>query len=202
MRRPRRQHRRPLPWIAALVAALGSTAPAADPSPAVVASFTQRVQPLVLNRCATGACHGGPESPAPRFRRAPGNAPPDRTHTRANLAAFLEAIGPERDARPLAALLAAGHPAAGGAGPRRAAPLTTPERATLDRWLAEVRAAEGATAAADPGVVPVSAETEVSAPPPPNRFRELLDAAAHPPELPPPQEPPGVIFKNDAPPAE
>lgn len=197
-----RLHHRPTPWIAAFLAALAGPATAADPAPTVVASFTQRVQPLVLNRCASGACHGGPESPAPRFRRGIGGGPPDRTHTRANLAAFLEAIGPERDARRLAALLAVGHPPTGGTAPRRATALTTPERATLDRWLEEVRAAEGASAVADSGVVPVSAETEAAPPPRPNRFRELLDAAANPPDLPPPEEPRGVIFKPDAPPAE
>jgi hypothetical protein len=181
--------------IAGVVAAL--PADAADLPPEVVASFTHRVQPLVLNRCAAGACHGGPESPAPRFRRAALGAQPDRQHTRANLAAFLDAVGPDRDPRPLAALLAAGHPRQGGGSSRRASPLTTPERVTVDRWLAEVRAAERLATPADPGVVPVTAEMEIDEPAPPNRFRALLDAAANPPALPPPEEPKGVIFKPD-----
>lgn len=187
---------------AALVVALAAgRAAAADLPPEVVASFTQRVQPLLLNRCATGACHGGAESPAPRLRRGVGSSPPDQSHTRANLAAFLSAVGPARDARPLAARLAAGHPANTATPARRAAPLSTPERVTLDRWLAEVRAAERATIV-DPRVVPASAEDPEPAAPRPNRLRALLDSAANPPNLPPPAEPQGVIFKNDQPPDE
>lgn len=184
--------------VTALAAGRGA---AADPPPEVVAAFTQRVQPLLLNRCATGACHGGAESPAPRLRRGTGSAQPDRSHTRDNLAAFLDAVGPARDPRPLAALLAAGHPADVVPPTRRAAPLSTPERATLDRWLAQVRAAER-SAVADAGVVPVNAEIAAPAQPRPNRLRALLDSAANPPNLPPPPEPQGVIFKNDVPPGE
>ena len=188
---------------AALVAALAAIAPAAaaDPAlpPAIVASFTTRVQPLLLNRCAAGACHGGPESHAPRFHRAAAGGQPDGVHTRANLAAFLAAVGPDRDPRRLAALLAAGHPSTRVPPSRRAAPLTGSERVTLDRWLAAVREVEWSEAIVDPAVVPAAAEVEVPRPEPPNRFRALLDAAANPPELPPPQEPQGLIFKNEVP---
>jgi hypothetical protein len=202
--RPPPFHLRRSPTVrVALLAALAATAAsAADLPPAVVASFTRRVQPLVLNRCAAGACHGGPDAPEPQFRRAIGDGQPDRLHTLANLRAFLDAVGPDRDPRSLAALLAAGHPGAETAAPRRAAPLTTPERVSLDQWLTEVRAAEQAMAPADRGVVPASAEIAVPAGPQPNRFRDLLDAAANPPPLPPPDEPRGVIFKNDVPPEE
>jgi len=196
--------RRRIAIVAAMAASIAvppEPAAATDLPPDVVASFTHRVQPLVLNRCAAGACHGGPDSPAPRFRRAAVGAQPDRQHTRANLAALLEAVGPARDPRPLAALLAAGHPTQGGTSSRRASAFTTAERVTLDRWLADVRAAERLAAPVDRGVVPVAAEVAIDepAPPRPNRFRELLDAAANPPALPPPQEPSGVIFKPDSP---
>ncbi|MFM7107330.1 MAG: hypothetical protein ACKOZU_01775 [Planctomycetaceae bacterium] len=201
MRATTQHHRTPLLRAALALAAAGAAgrAAATDLPPEVVASFTQRVQPLLLNRCATGACHGSADSPAPRLRRGIGQAPPDQSHTRANLAAFLAAVGPARDPRPLAATLAAGHPADVEAPTRRAAPLSTPERVTLDRWLAQVRDAERA-AIVDPRVMPASAEMPEAAPPRPNRFRALLDSAANPPDLPPPREPPGVIFKNDVPP--
>ena len=121
--RPPPFHLRRSPTVrVALLAALAATAAsAADLPPAVVASFTRRVQPLVLNRCAAGACHGGPDAPEPQFRRAIGDGQPDRLHTLANLRAFLDAVGPDRDPRSLAALLAAGHPGAETAAPRRAA---------------------------------------------------------------------------------
>ena len=188
--------------MAGLVAALAAPAAGGEPPREVVGSFTQRVQPLLLNHCAAGACHGGSDSPAPRFERGPATQPPDRVATRANLAAFLAAVGPDRDPRALAAMLAAGHPTKTGPRSRRAEPLTPAERITLDRWLAQVRAAEHAAPHADPGVVTASAEVSEPAAPQSNRFRALLDAAANPPALPPPEEPKGVIFKNDEPPAE
>lgn len=187
--------------VGVMLGAPVGVAAAADLPPEVVASFTQRVQPLLLNRCATGACHGASDAPALRLRRGIGSAPPDRSHTRANLASFLAAVGPGRDARPLAASLAAGHPADVASPSRRAAPLTTPERVTLDRWLADVRAAERA-AVVDADVVPASAEGPGPTPPRSNRLRALLESAANPVELPPPREPEGVIFGKDAPPDE
>lgn len=204
-----RQRRRVGPgvaFLAALVALIVATpvtkaAPVADPPPEVVAAFTQRVQPLVLNRCAAGACHGGERSPGPRFQRGPAGRSPDQAQTRANLHAFLDMLGRDHDPRPLAAMLAAGHPSHEPRPSRRAAPLSTAERLTLDRWLAQVRDAGKGKAIVDPGVVPVSAEHPEPVPPP-NRFREMLDAAAHPPAFPPPQEPRGLIFKNDVPPEE
>jgi len=202
---PRRRPRLPRLVLAAaiLVARDGAIAAAADLPPAVVSGFTRQVQPLVLNRCAAGACHGGDESPAPRFRRGVGGRHPDRLHTLVNLEALLEAVGPDRDPRALAAILAARHPQSVTAGSRRAAALTTHERMSLDRWLADVRAAEKAMAPAEAGVVPAAAEIEEPEAPRPNRFRAMLDAAAHPPALPPPEEPRGIIFKNDeSPPAE
>jgi hypothetical protein len=182
-----------------MLAAVGT---AGEPPREIVASFTQRVQPLLLNHCAAGACHGGGRSPPPRLERGPGDRAPDHTVTRANLAAFLAAVGPDRDQRALTAMLAAGHPTKVRPRSRRAAPLSPSERLTLDRWLTQVRAAELAAAHADPGVVQASAEMTEPATAQPNRFRAMLDAAANPPALPPPQEPQGVIFKNDEPPAE
>ena len=171
-----------------------------------MSSFTQRVQPLLLNRCATGACHGGVDAPSFRLHRPAGSAQPDRSHTRVNLAAFLDVVGPARDPRPLAALLAAGHPGGDAPRSRRAAPLSTPERATLDRWLAQVRDAER-SAVADPGVVPASAQIAEPTRPRPNRLRALLDNGGPPPDLAPP--PPAqteerftsrIDLRSDAPP--
>lgn len=201
---PHRSVRRRGAAVRGLVAALGgaviavgqsaghSAGHAADLPPDVVARFTRGVQPLVLNRCAAGACHGGPAGHEPRFERADAGGTIDRRRTLANLATLLDAVGPERDPQPLVTLLAVRHPAA--AGPRRpvAPPLSARERVTLETWLAAVRAAERAPRV-DPAVRPAGG---------PNRFRELLDAAANPPELPPPAEPQGIIFPRDVPPAE
>ncbi len=172
------------------------TAIASDLPPEVVADFTRRVQPLIVNRCAAGACHGGKESPEPRFVRRDPRGGMDRRGTLANMKAFLDAIGPERDAGKLALLLASRHPETVKLSTLVAPPLSPQERATLDNWLANVRATERVVM--DPDVQPVNAVT----PPQTNRFKALLDSAANPPQLPPPQEPQGVIFPKDVPPEE
>ncbi len=175
------------------------TASSANLPPDVVADFTRRVQPLVLNRCAAGACHGGPECPKPQFIRPDVRGGIDRRSTQANLQALLTAIGPERTDAKLAALLAAGHPAKPTSPRLVAAPLSPQERLNLGRWLGGVRLAEARTIR-DPAVQQASASQQPLAPP--NRFKAMLEAAANPPEFPPPEEPKGVIFPQDVPPGE
>lgn len=192
-------------WAVA-IGLIGPALQAADLPPELVAEFTRRVQPLVLNRCAAGACHGGPQGPAPRFSRRDPRGGIDRRSTLANLQAFLEAVGPDRDASRLAALLAVQHPAKPVSTRLVAAPLSPQERMNLDTWLGHVRIAEHRTIS-DPAVMQASAVAPVqpaSPPPPPprNPFKDLLESAANPPELPPPQEPKGMIFPNDVPPAD
>lgn len=165
--------------------------------PHLVAKFTRHVQPLLLNKCAAGACHGGPASPALQLRRGYGNANLDRTTTLANLAAFLEAVGPDRDPQRLVATLSIKHPKSAGRNGLVASPLSAQERTTLEGWLAAVRAADR-PGMFDPAFTPASATVAEPTNPKPNRLRDLLDAAANPPQLPPPQEPQGIIFKPDS----
>lgn len=188
--------RLPRPWLAVCLAA-ALPAGAAEMPPHLVAKFTRHVQPLLLNKCAAGACHGGSESPAPRLRRGYGNANLDRSTTLANLTAFLAAVGPDRDPQRLVATLSVKHPTSAGRNALVAAPLSPQERITLEGWLAMVRAADR-PGMFDPAVTPAAATVAEPTAPKPNRFRDLLDAAANPPKLPPPQEPQGLIFKPDA----
>ena len=172
-----------------------------DLPPHVVADFTRRVQPLVLNRCASGACHGSPTGPEPRFTRSDPRGGIDHRSTHVNLRAFLAAVGPDGDATRLAALLAAGHPAKPASPRLVAAPLSPQERISLERWLAGVRQS-GRGPIVDSAVQQATATTPIPSPPAANRFKALLDTAANPPEFPPPEEPKGVIFPRDAPPAD
>ena len=178
---------RPLPVPEPVVAA-------ANLPPEVVADFTRRVQPLVLNRCAAGACHGGPDCPEPRFIRPDARGGIDRRSTQANLRALLVAVGPDRSAAQLAALLAAGHPAKPASPRLVAAPLTPQERVNLERWLGGVQLAER-RGVGDPAVRQAAATEPVAATP--NRFKALLDTATNPPVFPEPEEPKGVIFPPD-----
>lgn len=185
--------------VCAIGIAVGACLPAAaaDLPPPVVAKFTRHVQPLLLNKCAAGACHGGPSAPALKLHRGFGGASLDRETTLANLDSFLAAVGPDRDPRGLVAMLAVRHPASAGTRGTIAAPLSPRERITLESWLEAVRTTEPPRRF-DPAVTPAAASVVEPAAAQPNRLRALLDAAANPPQLPPPQEPQGIIFKPDA----
>ena len=66
-----------------------------DLPPRSVESFTQTIQPLLLNHCATGGCHG-PRSPSEfRLLRIPPGRPPSRRLTQRNLHAALSWVDRE-----------------------------------------------------------------------------------------------------------
>lgn len=177
---PASRHRRRgliLMSAAALGTGLAAPARAADLPPDLVARFTRQVQPLLLNRCATGACHGGPRGHAPQFHRDP----PTSGVTLANAAVFRDLLGPEGDPAPLVQRLSTRHPADAKSRTLVMTPLTPRERAVLEGWLVDARHATGKRPLHDPDVAPAS-HTEPPAPPrPPNRLRTLLDTGAQPP---------------------
>lgn len=169
---------------------------AADLSPHLMARFTKQVQPLVLNKCAAGACHGGPASHAPHFNRGDVSGRIDRGVTLANIETLFRLIGPSGNATPLLTTISARHPASSTSTSLIMTPLTTPERASLEQWL--IAATGSRDLQASRPTTPNSA-TQASAAPPPNRFRAMLEAAANPTPLPPPQEPQGIILGKDTP---
>jgi hypothetical protein len=169
-----------LPAIAAVAACtLGAVAVAAPPGTAL-AEFTRRVQPLVLNRCASGACHGGAKAAAPRLDRGDVAGRIDRATTLANVDAVLAACGPSRDPAALIATISGRHPASANSPHQLATPLTPAERATLEGWLRTALTAQ------------TFARAPVAGPTTPNRLQKLLDTAANPPALPPPEESKGI----------
>ena len=177
---PASRHRRRsliLLAAAALGTGLATAARAADLPTDLVSRFTRQVQPLLLNRCATGACHGGPRGHAPQFHRDPATS----DATLANAAAFRDLLGPDGDPAPLVQRLSVRHPAEAQSRTRLMTPLTPRERAVLEGWLVDARRAAGNRPVQDPDVAPAS-HTEPPAPPrPPNRLRTLLDTGAQPP---------------------
>jgi len=175
-------------WIAmaAVIAATSATTglDAADLPPPLMARFTKTVQPLLLNKCAAGACHGGPAAHPPRLHRGTGGAI-DRQITLANIEAVTALAAPNRDPTAMLATISGRHPADAPPTMPTAVPLTTQERATLESWLT---AALAHNTAVRPLPRPVAT---------PNRFRAMLDAAANPLPLPAPQEPQGFILGSD-----
>ena len=160
-----------------------------------MARFTKHVQPLILNKCAAGACHGGPSAHAPHFNRGDVSGRIDRGVTLANVETLFRSIGKEGNATPFLTTISARHPASSTGASLTMAPLTTAERATLEQWLIAVTGRRDfeASRPKTPGTA-----TQASAIPTPNRFRAMLDAAANPAPLPPPQEPQGIILGKDS----
>lgn len=155
---------------------------ASDPPPTLVADFTRRVQPLLLNRCGTG-CHGSPGVGSFHLVRRDFTGRITREITLANIEAVLTACGPERAPATLIATINDRHPKSATSPRELAEPLSPLERAILEGWLTAAFAANASG--------PSTATTGQAA----NRFQQLLDNAANPPPLPPPQQPQGVILK-------
>ena len=168
-----------LPW-AALAA---SVVAANEPSPAVVADFTRRVQPLLFNRCATGGCHGGPDAGGFQLVRRDFTGRITREITLSNIEAILTTCGDDRSPSTLFATISGRHPKSAESPRKLAEPLSPRERAILEGWLTAAIAADA------------SAPATATARRPANRLQKLLDDEDNPPQLPPPQEPQGVILK-------
>lgn len=196
-------HRRE--WLLGVISTVLLLAPASthagDLPPQLMTRFTRQVQPLILNKCAAGACHGGPTAHAPTFNRGDVRGQIDRSVTLANIETLLAALGPTGSPAALLATISARHPASAGASSLVMTPLTTTERATLEQWLTAAAGRPEAIAARPPAAVPPTAlsgpQRATPAQPPVNRFRAMLDAAANPPTLPPPQAPQGLILGKD-----
>ena len=190
-------HRAALAVALMLAPTIPSNLLAADlPSP-LVASFTKTVQPLLLNKCATGACHGGPTAHAPKFCRGDVANRIDRKDTLDNISIFIQAVGTTNEPASLLALISARHPASASLHARTASPLSPQERLILETWLKA--ALDHNPFAQRHAVVQASAsETLIPSLPTPNRFRAMLDAAANPLPLPLPREPQGLILGKPA----
>lgn len=172
----------------------GTTPPDVLP-PDLIESFTRSIQPLLLNRCATGGCHAGRTGHAPLLRRQNAAGQIDRDVTLANIDALRTGAETPEKAHARTAALAVSHP-----GKKSPAPLSVAQMNRLRSWLVAASEAD-AVPIADPAVRTAAHVAPATAPATnakPNRFRELLENARNPTPLwPPPQEPKGLILKND-----
>lgn len=197
-----------------------SDSPAAPPAagditPAALGSFTRAIQPLLLNRCATGACHGGPQAAAPQLERGPLHGRADRTTTLANLQQVTKAVDDSGGTDAFLRQVLTGHDHL----PRRDGRpshtddkvLSSRERQLLEAWLTlslPPMASGSASPVSRPAAVqPAGFEAPLAtAPQParPNRFRRLLEQAANPPQLPLPRATKGLnldtLLPDDFPP--
>jgi hypothetical protein len=126
------------------------TAPAIDLSTEAFAMFSARVQPVLMNTCAS--CHAASKTTAFRLMRASGNNQASRRATQQNMAVVLTQIDPARpNASPLLLCAVTDHGKAGQA-PLKA---QSPPYRILNDWIQLTLATnpflrEQATAAAPP----------------------------------------------------
>lgn len=194
--------------------------PAAPPAttavaPAALGSFTRAIQPLLLNRCATGACHGGPQAAEPRLQRGPLHGRTDRTTTLANLQQVIKAVADSGGSDAFLRQVLTGHDAL----PRRPSRpsrtddqvLSSRERQLLEAWLTlslpPTTSGSASPVSRPASVQPAGFEAPLAAAPQPatpNQFRRLLEQAANPPQLPPPRATKGLnldtLLPDDFPP--
>lgn len=181
---------------------------AADFDARLVGSFTSSIQPLLLNRCAAGKCHGGPDTATPQFHRQSLRGNISREMTLANIAALTSSVLPDYDTRRL--LGPASVPHGGSTQP----PLSPPQLQRLAIWLDAALAQRATWGRVEQASFerPLPPQVRPTAPPAAagnasatlenNRFQRLLDDAANPDPLPPPQQPQGLIPLDDLPEAQ
>jgi hypothetical protein len=185
-----------------------------------LSSFTRFIQPLLLNHCATGACHGGNTAAAPRLRRGPVRGLAHQSTTLANLQSITAAVNDAGGSQAFLHQVVTGHEQANSLRRGSFKPLSTRERQLLETWLAlnlpdtESQASADRTTTATAAVTSAQfdlprepkpnyaaptqpAVTQTSAPAyGPNRFRSMLDRAANPPYLPPPRATKGLNLEK------
>ena len=104
-----------------------------DCGPEVLQDFTLRVQPILMNSCGTGACHGRADHAGYTLVRPPPPGTFTAPLTRQNLARTLAWVDPDDSANsPL--LRKALETLGGAAGPPLASKAATPSR-TLEAWV-------------------------------------------------------------------
>ena len=194
-----------------------------DVSPAIVGSFTRAIQPLLLNRCAAGACHGGTQGTEPKLIRGPVHGHVNRKTTLMNLESVSASVMHNaEDTRALASIL--DHHNIKENKPVKNKPLLTArEQESLVTWLASLprntSPAPAGNIARNPAgniaiePVPMSPNPDLQTQPvtpanftqpqhqrslakQPNRLRRLLERAENPPQLPLPTLTPGLQLEK------
>ena len=198
----------------AITGAAGADEPAIDPT--TLSSFTRAIQPLLLNHCATGACHGGDTAAAPQFRRGPAGGRANRTTTLANLQSITKAVADAGGNQAFLHKVLTGHEPSPSL--RRGTPLSLSdhERQLLQTWLALCLPDTGSHTTATgltpttTAATPVGFDAPLTTPTPPraaalplapsrrkpNRFRSMLERAANPLQLPPPRVTKGLDLEK------
>ena len=182
---------------------------AAEPSrkevdPAILGSFTRVIQPLVLNRCATGACHGGSQGAEPKLLRAPIQGQANQRTTLTNLHSITVSVQHKSSDRTFLSKILNHH----GKKKKQSATkdlLTVHEQELFITWLTlfsqneQQQSQQAIPLPQSQGLKQASFEQPQQRQPmthQQNRFRVLLEQAKNPPQLPPPRPTPGLRLEE------
>ncbi len=178
---------------------------AAEPSrqevdPAIVRSFTRVIQPLILNRCAAGACHGGSQGAEPKLLRAPFQGQANQRTTLANLHSITASVQDKSSDRTFLSKILNHH----GKKKKQSVAkdlLTVKEQELFTTWLTlfpqttHTRSRQAISLPQSQGVKQASykqPQQRQAVTHQQNRFKVLLEQAKNPPQFPPPRATPGL----------
>jgi len=197
---------------------LTRSAVAADPistqqmNPAILGGFTRAIQPLLLNRCAAGACHGGPQGAEPKLLRGPIHRQANQKTTLKNLHSITTSVQHESSDLTFLSKILNHHDKTKKQSATNSPLLTTHEQELFATWLSSLpRRSKTQPQPASPSPQPQSVkqasfeqpQRQLMSPYRPNRFRLLLEREANPPQFPPPKATPGLrleeLLPNDFP---
>ena len=173
--------------------------------PAVIGSFTRAIQPILLNRCAAGACHGGSQGAAPQLLRGPIHGQANQRTTLKNLESITTSVQNKSNDRMFLSKILNHHDKRTNASVPKKELLTAHEQELFVTWLTALPQNENPqsrSAVHSPQAQRVDpANFELPQPPPAslgqhNRFKILLEQAKNPPQFPPPRVTPGLRLEK------
>ncbi len=173
--------------------------------PAVIGSFTRAIQPILLNRCAAGACHGGSQGATPQLLRGPIHGQVNQRTTLKNLESITTSVQNKSNDRMFLSKILNHHDKRTNASVPKKELLTAHEQELFVTWLTALPQNENPqsrSAVHSPQAQRVDpANFELPQPPPAslgqhNRFKILLEQAKNPPQFPPPRVTPGLRLEK------
>ena len=183
---------------------------AAEPSrqevhPATLGGFTRAIQPLLLNRCAAGACHGGPQGAEPKLLRGPIHGQANQRTTLKNLHSVTTSIHHKSSDITFLSKILNHHDKSKKSSVTKKSLLTSHEQELFVTWLTSLPQ----DPKTQPQAVSPSPQTQrvnqASFEQPQqqpastgqqNRFKILLEQAKNPPQFPPPRVTPGLRLEK------
>ena len=190
---------------------LARLAVAADPTrtlemnPAILGSFTRAIQPLLLNRCAAGACHGGPQGVEPKLLRGPIHGQANQKTTLRNLHNITTSVQNKSSDLNFLSKILNHHDKRKKRSATNSPLLRTHEQELFATWLTSLpHYSKTPPRPASPSPQSQSVnqasfeqpQQQLMSPYRPNRFKLLLERQSNPPQFPPPQVTPGLRLKE------